>query len=131
MVHVETSKVCTDKCLPRAGTARDARGTTRKSVPITVFARTTSSPAHTHRVVVPIEASPFFGELWSVAGMGQLTGDLKTISHPELGDVTLDCDVLTVPGVGWSGPSTRSLSARVASYRDRPPLSSSYSSRRS
>ncbi|MET1075318.1 MAG: helix-turn-helix transcriptional regulator [Umezawaea sp.] len=43
--------------------------------------------------------SPFFGELWSVAGMGQLTGDLKTISHPELGDVTLDCDVLTVPGV--------------------------------
>lgn len=44
-------------------------------------------------------ASPFFGELWSVAGMGQLTGDLKTISHPELGDVTLDCDVLTVPGV--------------------------------
>jgi transcriptional regulator with XRE-family HTH domain len=43
-------------------------------------------------------ASPFFGELWSVAGMGQLTGDLKTISHPELGDVTLDCDVLTVPG---------------------------------
>ena len=44
-------------------------------------------------------ASPFFGELWSVAGMGQLTGDLKTISHPELGDITLDCDVLTVPGV--------------------------------
>jgi transcriptional regulator with XRE-family HTH domain len=43
-------------------------------------------------------ASPFFGELWSVAGIGQLTGDLKTISHPELGDVTLDCDVLTVPG---------------------------------
>nr|CEL17606.1 hypothetical protein [Kibdelosporangium sp. MJ126-NF4]CTQ91167.1 hypothetical protein [Kibdelosporangium sp. MJ126-NF4] len=34
-------------------------------------------------------ASPFFGELWSVAGMGQLTGDLKTISHPELGNVTL------------------------------------------
>ncbi|SMC49090.1 helix-turn-helix domain-containing protein [Lentzea albidocapillata] len=44
-------------------------------------------------------ASPLFGELWSVAGMGQLAGDLKTISHPELGDVTLDCDVLTVPGV--------------------------------
>ncbi|WP_439657324.1 helix-turn-helix domain-containing protein [Lentzea sp. HUAS TT2] len=44
-------------------------------------------------------ASPFFGELWSVTGMGQLTGDLKTIRHPELGDVTLDCDVLTVPGV--------------------------------
>ncbi|MEU8210363.1 helix-turn-helix transcriptional regulator [Micromonospora sp. NPDC049044] len=44
-------------------------------------------------------ASPFFGELWSVAGMGQLIGDLKTISHPQLGDITLDCDVLTVPGV--------------------------------
>ncbi|WP_237047655.1 helix-turn-helix transcriptional regulator [Lentzea guizhouensis] len=44
-------------------------------------------------------ASPFFGELWATAGMEQLTGDLKTISHPELGDVTLDCDVLTVPGV--------------------------------
>lgn len=44
-------------------------------------------------------ASPFFGELWAVAGMRQLTSDLKTIGHPELGDVTLDCDVLTVPGV--------------------------------
>ena len=44
-------------------------------------------------------ASPFFGELWPVAGMGQLVGDLKTIGHPELGDITLDCDVLTVPGV--------------------------------
>ncbi|PRY38986.1 helix-turn-helix transcriptional regulator [Umezawaea tangerina] len=44
-------------------------------------------------------SSPLFGELWSVAGMGQLTGDIKTISHPELGDITLDCDVLTVPGV--------------------------------
>ncbi|WP_413755232.1 helix-turn-helix domain-containing protein [Streptomyces sp. MMBL 11-3] len=44
-------------------------------------------------------ASPLFGELWAVAGMRQLTGDLKTIGHPELGDVTLDCDVLTVPGV--------------------------------
>ncbi|MBP2338222.1 hypothetical protein JOF41_004400 [Saccharothrix coeruleofusca] len=44
-------------------------------------------------------ASPLFGELWSVAGMGQLTGDLKTISHPELGDLTLECDVLTVAGV--------------------------------
>ncbi|GAB7036648.1 MULTISPECIES: MmyB family transcriptional regulator [Catenuloplanes] len=42
--------------------------------------------------------SPFFGELWAAADMAQLTGDLKTISHPELGDVTLDCDVLTVPG---------------------------------
>ncbi|WP_248782389.1 MmyB family transcriptional regulator [Saccharothrix syringae] len=44
-------------------------------------------------------ASPFFGELWSVAGTGQLTGDVKTIGHPELGDITVDCDVLTVPGV--------------------------------
>ncbi|WP_432091747.1 helix-turn-helix transcriptional regulator [Streptomyces sp. NRRL F-5630] len=43
-------------------------------------------------------ASSFFGELWSVAGIGRLVGDLKTISHPELGDITLDCDVLTVPG---------------------------------
>ncbi|MFD5827309.1 transcriptional regulator [Lentzea sp. NPDC060358] len=44
-------------------------------------------------------ASPFFGELWTVASIEQLTGDVKTIGHPELGDVTLDCDVLTVPGV--------------------------------
>ncbi|MGA5523764.1 MmyB family transcriptional regulator [Streptomyces pseudogriseolus] len=43
-------------------------------------------------------ASPFFGGQWAVTGMEQLAGDLKTISHPELGDVTLDCDVLTVPG---------------------------------
>ncbi|SDF42187.1 Helix-turn-helix domain-containing protein [Lentzea fradiae] len=44
------------------------------------------------------ETSPFFCELWPVAGIEQLAGDLKTIGHPELGDVTLDCDVLTVPG---------------------------------
>jgi transcriptional regulator with XRE-family HTH domain len=42
--------------------------------------------------------SPLFSELWAVAGMEQLAGDLKTINHPEFGDVTLDCDVLTLPG---------------------------------
>jgi hypothetical protein len=28
-----------------------------------------------------------------------ITSEEKTITHPEIGDVTLDCDVLTVRGV--------------------------------
>ncbi|GLY01313.1 transcriptional regulator [Actinoplanes sp. NBRC 101535] len=44
------------------------------------------------------QASPEFERLWTTVGATTLTSDEKTISHPEIGDVTLDCDVLTVPG---------------------------------
>jgi transcriptional regulator with XRE-family HTH domain len=43
--------------------------------------------------------SPLFGELWAAGVQERLTGDVKTVQHPTLGDITVDCDVLTVPGV--------------------------------
>ncbi|WP_033341520.1 helix-turn-helix transcriptional regulator [Catenuloplanes japonicus] len=42
--------------------------------------------------------SPEFARLWTTVDAAVLTSDEKTITHPEIGPVTLDCDVLTVPG---------------------------------
>ena len=42
--------------------------------------------------------SPRFAQLWSQGVAGALGHDSKTITHPLVGDVTLDCDILTVPG---------------------------------
>jgi hypothetical protein len=39
-----------------------------------------------------------FEALWSQGGVRPHASARKTIEHPEVGDVTLDCDVLTVPG---------------------------------
>jgi transcriptional regulator with XRE-family HTH domain len=39
-----------------------------------------------------------FEALWSQGGVRPHASARKTIEHPEIGDVTLDCDVLTVPG---------------------------------
>jgi hypothetical protein len=41
--------------------------------------------------------SPRFEELWSAGGVRPYASQRKTIAHPELGDIALDCDVLTVP----------------------------------
>jgi hypothetical protein len=41
-------------------------------------------------------ASPRFDELWGRASVGRRTSGRKTFEHPEVGLVTLDCDVLTV-----------------------------------
>lgn len=43
-------------------------------------------------------ASPSFAEHWKRATVGHHTTDRKTITHPDVGTITLDCDVLTVPG---------------------------------
>ncbi|MGK8520180.1 helix-turn-helix transcriptional regulator [Nocardia asteroides] len=43
-------------------------------------------------------ASGVFAQLWAEATASQHTTDRKTIRHPEVGDITLDCDVLLVPG---------------------------------
>lgn len=40
-----------------------------------------------------------FGDLWSKATPSHHGSERKTITHPVVGDITLDCDVLTVPGV--------------------------------
>ncbi|PXW33946.1 UNVERIFIED_CONTAM: helix-turn-helix protein [Williamsia faeni] len=41
---------------------------------------------------------PRFAELWQRAAVGVHAADRKTISHPTVGDITLDCDVLMIPG---------------------------------
>jgi transcriptional regulator with XRE-family HTH domain len=42
--------------------------------------------------------SPRFAELWEQRPVAQHGAARKTILHPEVGEVTLDCDVLTVGG---------------------------------
>ena len=44
------------------------------------------------------KTSPVFEEYWTRAVVGHHTTDQKTIAHPDVGTITLDCDVLTVPG---------------------------------
>ncbi|WP_433174341.1 helix-turn-helix transcriptional regulator [Actinoallomurus sp. CA-150999] len=43
-------------------------------------------------------ASDAFVHLWATATAAQHTTDRKTILHPEVGEIELDCDVLVVPG---------------------------------
>jgi transcriptional regulator with XRE-family HTH domain len=43
-------------------------------------------------------ASPRFAELWDARAVGTHEMDHKTIHHPEIGPLTLDCDVLTAVG---------------------------------
>ncbi len=43
-------------------------------------------------------SSPRFADLWTSGTVQPLVGDRKTIAHPHVGSMTLDCDVLTVPG---------------------------------
>lgn len=42
--------------------------------------------------------SPRFAQLWAQGVAGALGHDRKTVAHPSVGDITLDCDILTVPG---------------------------------
>jgi len=42
--------------------------------------------------------SPRFADLWASGTLQPLVGDRKTIAHPHVGSITLDCDILTVPG---------------------------------
>jgi transcriptional regulator with XRE-family HTH domain len=42
--------------------------------------------------------SPRFAELWQAGAVGAHAADRKRVEHPEVGGLTLDCDVLTVQG---------------------------------
>jgi transcriptional regulator with XRE-family HTH domain len=44
------------------------------------------------------ETSAVFAGLWATATAAEHTTDRKTVEHPEIGDIVLDCDVLVVPG---------------------------------
>ena len=51
------------------------------------------------RLVADLRAgSPRFAELWESGAVGQHLGARKTIGHPVIGPITLDCDVLGVAG---------------------------------
>jgi transcriptional regulator with XRE-family HTH domain len=51
------------------------------------------------RLIAELRArSPRFAELWDSGAVGQHEASRKTIDHPAVGPVTLDCDVLTVKG---------------------------------
>jgi transcriptional regulator with XRE-family HTH domain len=43
-------------------------------------------------------ASPRFCELWAKRVVNTTPSDRKTVDHPAVGSITLDCDVLTVTG---------------------------------
>ncbi|WP_106396649.1 helix-turn-helix transcriptional regulator [Actinocorallia populi] len=54
----------------------------------------------THLVQDLRETSGVFAHLWNTeTAAAQHATDRKTIRHPEIGDILLDCDVLIVPGV--------------------------------
>lgn len=44
------------------------------------------------------EASPRFVELWDRAPVARRTSSRKSIDHPEVGRITIDCDILQVRG---------------------------------
>ncbi len=44
------------------------------------------------------QASARFAELWQARAVAVHTADRKRIDHPEVGPLTLDCDVFTVQG---------------------------------
>ena len=51
------------------------------------------------RLVAELRANnPRFAELWDTGAVGSHEASHKTIDHPHVGAVTLDCDILTVAG---------------------------------
>jgi transcriptional regulator with XRE-family HTH domain len=61
-------------------------------------ARYPDDPALRQLVADLRAASPVFERLWTLRELDERHGDRKVIRHPELGDVTLDCNVLEVQG---------------------------------
>ncbi|GAA1290082.1 helix-turn-helix transcriptional regulator [Pseudonocardia aurantiaca] len=61
-------------------------------------ARYPDDPALRQLVADLRAASPVFERLWTLRELDERHGDRKVIRHPELGDLTLDCNVLEVHG---------------------------------
>ncbi|TDC24683.1 transcriptional regulator [Micromonospora sp. 15K316] len=54
-----------------------------------------------NRLIAELRAkSTRFGELWDAGAVGRHEAARKTVEHPRVGTLTLDCDVLTVAGSG-------------------------------
>lgn len=63
-------------------------------------------------------ANPSFDALWRSGKVAHHQPDRKTIEHPDVGPITLDCDVLTVPGadlrlVVYSAPANTSDATKL------------------
>jgi transcriptional regulator with XRE-family HTH domain len=56
------------------------------------------------------QSSPVFRELWDQKQLAVHRSDRKTIQHPQVGDITVDCDVLAIEGT----------EARVVLYTTEP-----------
>jgi transcriptional regulator with XRE-family HTH domain len=55
--------------------------------------------ANLRRLIADLsKASPRFARLWRSGTVGPHQGGSKIIRHPDVGDIALDCDVLTVQG---------------------------------
>jgi transcriptional regulator with XRE-family HTH domain len=55
--------------------------------------------ARLHQLVDELQhASPRFARLWAERAVNKTGSNRKTIDHPQVGPITLDCDVLTVTG---------------------------------
>lgn len=51
------------------------------------------------RLVAELRAgSDRFAELWDSGAVGRQEASRKTVDHPQLGPLTLDCDILSVAG---------------------------------
>jgi len=63
----------------------------------TATARYPSDPALHGLVAELSQRSPAFLRLWEEHAVGRHTTAAKTVEHPQVGAVTLDCDVLVAP----------------------------------
>jgi hypothetical protein len=53
--------------------------------------RSRDAPALLRRT---IDGNPRFAQLWSAGAVGEHASDRKTIEHPTVGEITVDCDHL-------------------------------------
>lgn len=78
-----------------------SRGAMETALVAEVRATTSRYPAdqRLRRLVAELRASSDrFAELWDSGAVGRHEASCKTIDHPQVGAVTLDCDVLSVAG---------------------------------
>lgn len=63
-----------------------------------VEGRYPEDPATAELIDDLVRGSELFRELWESGAVGEHQSELKTLEHPIVGDLTLDCDVLSVAG---------------------------------
>lgn len=64
----------------------------------TTTARYPADPGLAALVATLRRDSTCFAALWAAVPWGEHRSDRKTVLHPVVGPLTVDCDVLTVPG---------------------------------